>query len=127
MSLREDSALRLWIKPGLVWLALMVLLGITVGSAYVPLGTFNTVINYTIAAIKAVLVFVFFMHLVRASALLRLASIAGLFWLVFMFSLTLGDYLTRPWNGGLTSLAEPPGPAHAAAPLRRLPVKPDRP
>ena len=31
-----------------------------------------------------------------SSALLRLASVAGLFWLVLMFGLTASDYLTRP-------------------------------
>jgi cytochrome c oxidase subunit 4 len=71
------------------------LLALTVGSAYVHLGALNNVINFSIAAIKAALVAIFFMNLKNASPLLRLAAIAGLLWLVFMFALTAGDYLTR--------------------------------
>jgi cytochrome c oxidase subunit IV len=109
MSASEESALRLWIRPALVWAALLVLLGITVGGAYVPLGPFNTVLALAIAAAKAALVFIFFMHLTRSSALLRLAAVAGLFWLIFLFSLSLSDYFTRPWNGSGMSLARPSG------------------
>jgi len=46
--------------------------------------------------VKVALVLVFFMQLQSSSALLRLASVAGLFWLVLMFGLTASDYLTRP-------------------------------
>lgn len=104
MSGPGESTLRLWLKPSLVWLALLVLLGITVGSAYIPLGVFNGVINYTIAAAKAALVLIFFMHLDRSRALLRLAALAGIFWVLFMFSLSFCDYLTRDWNGSATTL-----------------------
>jgi caa(3)-type oxidase subunit IV len=48
-----------------------------------------------IAAAKVALILLFFMKLRSSSALVRLASLAGLFWLVFMFALTAGDYLTR--------------------------------
>jgi cytochrome c oxidase subunit 4 len=95
MSTPRESALRVWFIPGIVWLALLLLLALTVGTAYVPLGIFNTVMNMTIAAIKVALVLLFFMKLRSASALLRLAALAGLFWLAFMFVLTAGDYLTR--------------------------------
>ena len=95
MRLADDSIVRLWLMPTLVWIALLVLLSMTVGSAYVPLGAFNTAINMAIAAAKVALIVLFFMQLRSASALLRLASLAGVFWLVFMFALTAGDYLTR--------------------------------
>ena len=96
---------RLWRRPLLVWFALLVLLGITVGSAYIPLGVGNGIINYSIAAAKAALVLIFFMHLDRARALLRLAALSGIFWVLFLFSLSFGDYLTRDWNGSATTLA----------------------
>jgi cytochrome c oxidase subunit 4 len=81
--------------PGLVWLALLVLLAATVSSAYVPLGAFNSVINMIIAAIKVSLVLIFFMKLRSSSPLVRLAAGAGIFWLMFMFALTGADYFTR--------------------------------
>jgi cytochrome c oxidase subunit 4 len=87
--------LRLWLEPGMVWLALAALLATTVIAGYIPLGALNTVISMAIAATKAALILIFFMKLKTSSALARLASLAGLFWLVLMFCLTAGDYLTR--------------------------------
>jgi cytochrome c oxidase subunit 4 len=95
MRIAEDSALRIWLVPTAVWVALLLLLATTVGSAYVPLGIFNSIINLVIAAVKVVLVMVFFMNLRSSSALLRLAALCGLFWLAFMFVLTAADYFTR--------------------------------
>jgi cytochrome c oxidase subunit 4 len=128
MSGSDRSAWRLWRKPSLIWLALLVLLGITVGSAYIPLGAGNGIINYGIAAAKAALVLVFFMHLDRSRALIRLAALSGMFWVLFMFSLSFGDYLTRDWNGSATTLA--PKQAQMGArergtyPKERLPLVP---
>lgn len=95
MKPADQSALQAWKLPALVWLALSALLAATVGSAYVPLGAFNTILNMGIAAAKVALILLFFMKLTSSSALIRLASMAGLFWLAFMFALTAGDYLTR--------------------------------
>lgn len=95
MSLTNNRAYQVWIVPAAVWVALSVLLAATVITAYIPLGVFNTIINMAIAAAKVALILVFFMKLRSSSALIRLVSMAGLFWLVFMFALTAGDYLTR--------------------------------
>jgi cytochrome c oxidase subunit 4 len=120
------STLKLWRKPSLIWLALMLLLALTVGSAYIPLGIGNGLVNYGVAVTKAALVV--FMHLDRSRALIRLAALAGLFWLVFLFSLSFGDYLTRDWSGSATTLA--PGKKELATqergnfPKERLPLVP---
>lgn len=121
-SERGVSVLGLWLKPTAVWLALLLLLGLTVGSAYVPLGAFNGIINYVVATAKAALVLIFFMHLDRSRALLRLTALAGLFWLVFLFSLAFGDYLTRNWSGSSTALQD--AGDHSAYPHMRLPLDP---
>jgi cytochrome c oxidase subunit 4 len=91
----EKTAWQIWKKLGAIWLALFVLLAITVGSAYVPLGAANGAINLGVAAAKAALIALFFMNLATSSVLVRLASAAGVFWLVFLFVLTAGDYLSR--------------------------------
>jgi cytochrome c oxidase subunit 4 len=91
----EKTAWQIWKKMGVIWLALVVLLAITVGSAYVPLGPANGAINLGVAAAKAALVALFFMNLATSSVLVRLAAAAGVFWLVFLFVMTAGDYLTR--------------------------------
>lgn len=96
-------------RAGWIWVALMILLASTWGSAYVKLGVWNAVINFTIATVKVLLVALFFMHLKAAAALTRLVAVTALFMLGILFALSLADYETRgtyraPWQ--LT--AEPP-------------------
>ncbi len=81
----------------LVGAALLVLLALTVLAASVDLGPFNTVIAVTIAVIKALLVILFFMNVRRSSRITWIYVLIGFFWLVLLFGLTLGDYITRPW------------------------------
>ena len=87
----------------LVWIALMVLLLLTFGSAYLKLGVWNGVINLAIAVAKALLVAIFFMHLRGASALLRIVAGAALLTLALLFGISHTDYATRvilraPWQ-----------------------------
>jgi cytochrome c oxidase subunit 4 len=95
MRLADNSAMRLWLMPAAVWLALLALLATTVSASYLPLGSSNGIVSMSIAAIKASLIMYFFLKLRSASGLLRLVSLAGLFWLILAFSLTFNDYLTR--------------------------------
>jgi cytochrome c oxidase subunit IV len=78
------------------WGALLALLAVTTISAYVDLGIGNTVLNLVIAAIKVALIAVFFMHLGRSDAVVRIAAVAALFFLLILAFLTFGDILTRP-------------------------------
>ena len=65
--------------------------------AVFDLGALNTIVALTIAVFKATLVVLFFMH-VRYSTRLTWAVVLGsVFWLGILLTLTLGDYLTRPW------------------------------
>ena len=78
-----------------IFLALMVLTGVTVGAAYLDLGPFNTLVALVIACTKMMLVILYFMH-VRYSSRLTWAVVgAGFFWLGLLLILTLSDYLTR--------------------------------
>ncbi len=83
---------------------LMLLLAATTASAYVPMGAWNTVVNFAIAAMKIGLVAAFFMHLVEADALLRIAAGVALLMLSIFLTLASTDYLSRqvsaaPWQG----------------------------
>lgn len=83
-------------------LALLVLLGLTAGSALLKLGLFNTVASLGIAAAKALLVLIVFMRLKTDSPLLRIVAGAGFAGLTLMITLALADLLTRspllvPW------------------------------
>ena len=78
-----------------VWLALLLLLALTWGVAELNLGRFNAVAAMSIAVVKMLLVLLFFMHLRSSAKLTWVFAAAGFLWLMFMISLTLGDYLTR--------------------------------
>ncbi|HEX8963690.1 MAG TPA: cytochrome C oxidase subunit IV family protein [Rhodocyclaceae bacterium] len=87
-----------------VGILLMLLLAATTASAYVPMGAWNTVVNFAIAAAKIGLVAAFFMHLLDADALLRIAAAVALLMLSIFLTLASTDYLARrispaPWQG----------------------------
>lgn len=79
------------------FVALMLLLGATVGIAEVDLGRGNFIAATLIAATKMMLIMVVFMNLRYSKPLSRLAASAGFFWLAILFALSFGDYLTRGW------------------------------
>jgi cytochrome c oxidase subunit 4 len=81
----------------IVWIALMALMVLTVYLSTIPMGhALNTAVALFIAAVKATLVLMFFMHLKYESYKLSAVVFgAGLFWLLILFGLDLTDYLTR--------------------------------
>jgi cytochrome c oxidase subunit IV len=79
-----------------VYVALLGLLGATIGVAHLQLGPWNPVLNISIAAIKAFLIAWFFMHVREGTALVRLAAFGGLLWLGILFGLSMTDWLARP-------------------------------
>ena len=76
---------------------LLVLTAVTVVTALNDLGVLNTIVALTIAVTKAVLVVLYFMHVRGSPRLTKLVVVSGLFWLLLLFGLTMGDYLTRAW------------------------------
>ena len=78
-----------------VWIALLVLLAITCGSAFLPLGRFNVVINFGVAVAKALLVILVFMHLRSATTMVRIVALIGLFMLAILVVLSLTDFAVR--------------------------------
>lgn len=91
--MHNNSGVSLYYKIGL---ALMALLALTIGVAYIDLGTYNIVIALIIATIKASLVAYFFMHIRTSSRLTWTVALGGFFWLFILFSLTFSDFLSRP-------------------------------
>jgi cytochrome c oxidase subunit IV len=79
----------------LVWAALLVLLAVTVGVSYVHLGWLNPAVAVGIAALKAIIIILFFMHVRYGPKFLWVFVGAGFFWLGIMFVLALSDYMTR--------------------------------
>lgn len=82
----------------IIYAILVALTLVTVGVSFLHIGEgWHTVAGLGIAAIKAALVALFFMHVLYSSRLTWIMAGAGLFWLGILFVLTLSDYLTRPW------------------------------
>ena len=82
-----------------VWGALLVGTFLTYRVAFIDLGVFNPVVALVIATTKALLVALFFMHLINASErLLKLVVASTIFFLLILLTLTLTDYVSRPWT-----------------------------
>ncbi|MGA1999807.1 MAG: cytochrome C oxidase subunit IV family protein [Terriglobales bacterium] len=79
-----------------VWGALMVLMILTAGLSRIDLGEWSTLVALAIAAIKALLVILFFMHIrYESQKMAWVFVVAGFFWLGILLALTMTDYLTR--------------------------------
>lgn len=85
-----------------VFAALMVFTAITVGVAFVDLGPANNIVMLTIAAVKATLVIMFFMHVKYGTKLIPLVAASGFFFVMLMFVITMSDYMSRGWLGAGT-------------------------
>ncbi|HUY34549.1 MAG TPA: cytochrome C oxidase subunit IV family protein [Pirellulales bacterium] len=81
----------------IVFVTLLLLLAVTVEAARHDLGQWNFAVATLIAAAKALLIILFFMHVRHSAPLTRLVVSAGFFWLAIMFALSLTDYGTRGW------------------------------
>jgi cytochrome c oxidase subunit 4 len=77
--------------------ALMILLGITVAVAFVPLGYFNLPVAMLIAVIKGVIIVMYFMEVKYGSKLLWVFVSSSFLFLVIFMVLTMNDYATRIW------------------------------
>ena len=83
-----------------IFAALLIGTALTIAVAFVDLGAFNNVAMLTIAAGKALLVILFFMHVRWGTRLTWVIAASGFFWLLILFGLTMQDYLTRGWVDG---------------------------
>ena len=63
----------------------------------VDMGWANTPVALAIAATKASLVILYFMHAAHSSRLTWVVILGSFLWLGVLFVLTFADYLTRAW------------------------------
>lgn len=83
-----------------VWVALMALMMLTAGLSRINLGEWSTVVALVIAAIKALLVVLFFMHVrYEDQKIAWVFVLAGFFWLAILLTLTMTDYMSRGYLG----------------------------
>jgi len=79
-----------------VLVALVILTVLTVAISFAPLaGRWHIVLGLSIAAVKAALVLLFFMHALHASRATRAVIAASLTGLAILLILTYTDYLSR--------------------------------
>jgi cytochrome c oxidase subunit 4 len=78
-----------------VYGALLGLMFLTLGAAYLDLGPANFPVAMGIATVKMVLIILYFMHVRYSSTLIRVFSCAAIFWLVILVIGMLNDYYTR--------------------------------
>jgi cytochrome c oxidase subunit 4 len=99
-------------------ISLLILTGITVAASYVNFGKANVVVALTIATIKAILVALFFMHLLHDKPVNGIIAAAGFVFLGLFLMFTLIDFDSRqdyqPRNLPAV-VAPPPAPAAPAA------------
>jgi cytochrome c oxidase subunit 4 len=79
------------------WIALLVLLAITCGTSFIPLGRYNLAINMAIAIAKALLVIVVFMRLFKSAPMVLVVAIIAALDLAILVCLTLPDFVVRGW------------------------------
>ena len=82
-----------------IFLTLIVLTIVTVVIARLDLGALNTPVALAIAGLKATLVILFFMGVKYNTPLTKVVAASGFLWLIILFGITMGDYLTRTWIG----------------------------
>jgi cytochrome c oxidase subunit 4 len=73
---------------------------LTVLVAKFDLGPLNNIVMLAVAVAKALLVVLFFMHVRWSSRLTWVIAASGFFWLIILFGMTMGDYMSRGWVAG---------------------------
>ena len=79
----------------IVFAALLVLLFLTVGAAYLKLDMLAVPVAFTIATIKAALIIWYFMHVKYGSKMIFLFATGATVWVVILLVWTTNDYATR--------------------------------
>jgi cytochrome c oxidase subunit 4 len=81
----------------MTWIALLVLLAITCGTSFIPLGRYNLAINMAIAIAKALLVIVVFMRLFKSAPMVLVVAVIAALDLAILVCLALPDFVVRGW------------------------------
>lgn len=84
-----------WLIYVVAWLVLLVLLGISTGSAYLHLGGLEEYLPVSLALLQALIIAIVFMKLRAGMSMKWLFAAAGFYWLLIMIGLSSTDYATR--------------------------------
>ena len=78
--------------------ALMLLTVLTVWVSRFDLGEMNTLVAMVIAVLKALVVILWFMHVIHSPRMTWIVVISSFLWLAVLFVLMFSDYATRGWS-----------------------------
>ena len=91
-----------------IFIALICLLALTVGAAFIDFGRNGGFgIALAIAITKGLLIALYFMHLKRDNRMMTAFAVAGVMWLAIFTVLTAADYTTRNHPPDLNYKGEP--------------------
>ena len=92
MTSKKEAIQAVW-----TYLALLVLLVISVGLRLFHLGIAESVSFLLIAGIQAVVVLLFFMRVQASGKLIWLFASGGFLWLGILLASVISDYISRSW------------------------------
>ncbi len=95
MSLNNDHQLVPYRVYFLVWFALILLTGVTVGVSYIDMKNIPILTAVMIATVKVTLVVLYFMHLRYERRIVMFMILAFIFTYGIFFGLTMVDYANR--------------------------------
>jgi cytochrome c oxidase subunit IV len=89
------------------WAGLVVLGGAGLWTAFLGMGKWAPIVQFSIAAIQTGVVYILFMRLKGAPSLKLIFAVSGFFWLLFLYGIIMTDYSNRQgWPP--SSVASPP-------------------
>ena len=77
------------------WLALLVLTGASLLTAFLGIGRWEPIAEFGITAVQVMIVYTLFMRLKGPPTLKWIFAGSGFFWLLLLFGLSFTDYATR--------------------------------
>ena len=96
----------------LTWAGMLCLLALIAASDYLPLGPYLPWVQFAAAAAILVMLTFLWMNLATATAAVRIAAFAAIFFLFVLSLLAFNDFLTRPMDlapfRALPGVAAPP-------------------
>lgn len=108
-STHEDHGHEHYIVPVKAYFGVLVALGflmaLTIGAAFIDLGSFNPILAILIAIAKALFIVLIFMNVYFSTKLTKIFVVGAFFFLIILFGLIIIDFISRtmvsnpqPWN-----------------------------
>jgi cytochrome c oxidase subunit 4 len=77
------------------WAAVIVLGGVSLGTAFLGIGVWAPIVQFSISFIQTGIVYILFMRLKGPPTLKWIFAVSGFFWLLFLYGITMTDYSNR--------------------------------